>query len=167
VRATLDTVRVFDGGQLLATHSRCFERARQIEHPAHLDALVQHKRKAREHRAKDRLHYAAPSAKALFIAAAERRQHIGVLTRGLLELLNAYGPHALERAIAAALERDQAHLAGVRHLIDAQRNDAGQPPPLPLQLPDDPRLRNQHVQPHDLADYDPVHIEDDDHDDND
>ena len=89
-----------------------------------------------------------------------------MLTRGLLELLNAYGPEALERAIAAALERDQPHLAGVRHLIDAQRNDNGQPPPLPLPLPDDPRLRNQHVQPHRLADYDTVQSKDDDHDDN-
>lgn len=165
VRATLDTVRILDGEQVLATHNRCFERGRQIEHPAHLEALVQFKRKGREHRAKDRLHHAAPSAMALFTAAAARRQHMGVLTRGLIELLDAYGPAALERAIAAALQRDQPHLAGVRHLIDAQRNAAGQPPPLPLQLPDDPRLRNQHVQPHDLANYDSVHTEDDAHDD--
>jgi transposase len=165
VLATLQTVRVLDGEQVLATHRRCFERARQIEHAEHIDALVQFKRQGREHRAKDRLHHAAPSATALFIAAAERGQHLGVLTRGLLELLNAYGPDALELAIAAALERDQPHLAGVRHLIDAQRNDNGQPPPLPLPLPDDPRLRHQHVQPHRLADYDTVQSKDDDHDD--
>ena len=77
----------------------------------------------------------------------------------------SFGPDALECAIAAALECDQPHLAGVRHLIDAQRYDSGQPPPLPLPLPDDPRLRNQHVQPHNLADYDPVQSEDDEHDD--
>lgn len=165
VLATLDSVRVVDGEQVIATHPRCFERARQIEHPAHIEALAQFKRQGREHRAKDRLHHAAPSAQALFLAAAGRRQHMGALTRGLIELLNAYGPDALQCAIAAALEHDQPHLAGVRHLIDAQRHSSGQPPPLPLQLPDDPRLRNQHVQPHDLADYDHLQSEHNEHDD--
>ena len=165
VLATLDTVRVLDGEQIIAEHKRCFERARQLEHPAHIEALVRHKRQSREHRAKDRLHHAAPSATALFIAAAQRRQHMGALTRGLIELLNAYGPDALERAIAAALQHDQAHLGGVRHLLDAERHRSAQPPPLALPLPDDPRLRNQHVQPHNLADYDTVHTEEDDHDD--
>ena len=164
VCASLDTVRILDGEQVLATHPRSFERDRQLECPTHIEALVQHKRQGREHRAKDRLHHAAPSAQALFIAAAERGHHMGALTRGLIELLDAHGPQALQRAITAALAHDQPHLAGVRHLIDAHRHLSGQPPPLAPQLPDDPRLRNQHVQPHNLADYDPVSNEDDDHD---
>ncbi len=112
-----------------------------------------------------------PPAQALFLAAAERQQHLGVLARGLIELLNAHGAAALERAIADALERDAPHLAGVRHLIDQRRQQSGQPPPLPLALPDDPRLRNLHVRPHDLADYDQLHTDnehgtddDDEHD---
>ncbi|MFQ5937923.1 MAG: IS21 family transposase [Acidiferrobacterales bacterium] len=154
VVATLDTVRILDGNDRIASHPRSFERGQQIEDPAHIEALLAHKRQGREHRAKDRLHHAAPSAKALFLAAAERRQHLGVLTRGLIELLNAYGAVALEHAIAEALERDAAHLAGVRHLIDQHRQQSGQPPALALALPDDPRLRTQHVRAHDLADYD-------------
>jgi len=157
VLATLDTVRVLDGETVLATHPRSFDKGQQIEDAAHIEALLEHKHHAREHRAKDRLHHAAPSSQALFLAAAERRQHLGVLTRGLIELLNAHGARALERAIADALERDTAHLAGVRHLIDQHRHDRGQPPPLPLALPDDPRLRALHVRPHDLADYDRLH----------
>ncbi len=158
--ATLDTVRVLDGETLLATHPRSFDRGQQIENPAHIEALLKYKRQGREHRAKDRLHHAAPSAKALFLAAAERRQHLGVLTRGLIELLNAHGAAALERAIADALERDAPHLAGVRHLIDQHRHESGQPPQLPLSLPDDPRLRDLHVRPHDLADYDQLQTDD-------
>jgi transposase len=154
VLATLDTVRILDGNDVIAIHTRSFDRAQQIEDPAHLEALTARKRHAREHRAKDRLHHAAPAAQALFLAAAERRQHLGVLTRGLIELLNAHGAEALEHAIAEALERDTPHLAGVRHLIDQHRHLSGQPPPLPLALPDDPRLRDLHVRPHDLADYD-------------
>jgi len=167
VMATLETIRVFaDNNTCIATHARSFDRGQQIEDPAHIAALLANKRQGREHRAKDRLHHAAPSAQALFRIAAERRQHLGVLTRGLIELLDAYGAAALEKAIAQALVRDTAHLAGVRHLIDQQRHARGLPPPVALALPDDPRLRHQQVRPHDLADYDRLQSDNDGHDDN-
>ena len=161
VSATLETVRILDAATVLATHRRSFDRGQQIEDPAHIEELERDKRLARTHRATDRLHHAAPSAKALFAAAAKRHHHLGVLARGLIELLNAYGPLALERAIAAALDADAAHLAGVRHLIDEHRQLSDKPPPLPLVLPDDPRLRTLSVRPHDLADYDRLHDESD------
>ena len=169
VFATLDTVRILDGNDVIASHPRSFDRGQQIEDPAHIEALLAYKRHAREHRAKDRLHHAAPSATALFLAAAERNHHLSVLTRGLIELLNAHGAGDLERAIAEALQRDTPHLAGVRHLIDQHRHQTGRPPPLPLALPDDPRLRALHVRPHNLADYDqlntdnPHETDDDEH----
>ena len=152
---TLDTVRILDASTVLATHRRSFDRGQQVEDPAHIEELERRKRLAREHRATDRLHHAAPSSKALpFVAAAERNHHLGVLARGLIELLNAHGAVALERAITAALQSDAAYLGGVRHFIDQQRKESNKPPPLPLALPDDPRLRTLSVRPHDLADYD-------------
>ena len=161
VSATLDTVRILDAATVLATHRRSFDRGCQVEDPAHIEALERHKRLAREHRATDRLHHAAPSSKALFVAAAERNHHLGVLARGLIALLNAHGPAALERAIAAALQSDAAHLGGVRHFIDQHRKESDKPPPLALDLPDDPRLRTLSVRPHDLADYDRLRDESD------
>ena len=159
VSATVHTVRVLDADTVLATHRRSFDRGQQIEEPAHIEALEREKRSGRTHRATDRLHHAAPSAKTLFAAAAERNHHLGVLARGLIELLNAYGPVALERAIAAALESDAAYLGGVRHFIDQHRKESHKPPALALDLPDDPRLRTLSVRPHDLADYDRLHDE--------
>ena len=46
-------------------------------------------------------------------------------------------------------------------IIDQQRKESNKPPPLPLALPDDPRLRTLSVRPHDLADYDRLHDESD------
>ncbi len=164
VRATLDTVRVLDATKVVASHQRSFDRGRQVENPEHIEALVAHKRAARAHRAQDRLHHAVPGARALFRAAAERGAHLGVLTRGLLRLLDAHGAAALEAAIASALERDAPSLGTVRQLLDQRRQSEGLPPPLPVPLPDDPRLRTLHVRPHDLAQYDRLQPEDDDHD---
>ena len=113
--------------------------ARRSKTPAHVAALVADKRAARAHRAQDRLQHAAPSAQALFLRAAERGAHLGVLTRGLLQLLASHGAAALEAAIAAALAEDAAHLAAVRHFIDQHAHARGQRPPIAVALPQDPR----------------------------
>jgi transposase len=150
--ASVDTLRIVDGPDLIATHPRSFERGAQIEDPAHVAALVADKRAARAHRAQDRLQHAAPSAKALFVRAAERGAHLGVLTRGLLQLLASHGAAALEAAIAAALAEDAAHLGAVRHFIDQHAHARGQRPPIAVGLPADPRLPLS-VQPQPLSDY--------------
>ena len=153
VLASLDTVRICDGPIVIASHPRTFDRGQQVEDPAHLEALTAHKRAARTHRAKDRLHHAAPSAKPLFLRAAERGAHLGVLTRGLLDLLESHGAMALETAIVAALAEDAAHLGAVRHFVDTHAQARGQAPPIAVTLPDDPRLRALTVRPHPLSDY--------------
>ena len=169
VLATLDTVRILDGREVLATHARSFDRGAQLEDPAHVAALVAHKRAARTHRAQDRLHHAAPSAKPLFLRAAERGAHLGVLTRGLLVLLDTHGAHALEAAIAAALAEDAAHLGAVRHFIDRHAHARGQRPPIAVALPKDARLQDLNVRPQALSDYEHLTPESPDecaHDDN-
>jgi hypothetical protein len=145
-------VRILDGHEVIANHPRSFDRGAQIEDPAHIETLVSHKRAARAHRAQDRLHHAAPSAQALFVRAAERGAHLGVLTRGLLQLLASHGAAALEAAIAAALAEDSAHLGAVRHFIDHHAHARGQRPPIAVPLPVDPRLPLT-VQPQPLSDY--------------
>ena len=55
-------VRVFDGIQEVASHARSYDSGRQIEEPAHIQALVEHKRAASAHRGTDRLSHAAPAA---------------------------------------------------------------------------------------------------------
>ena len=168
VLATLDTVRILDGLELIATHPRSFDRDAQIELPSHVQALVAYKRAARAQRAQDRLHHAAPSAKALFLRAAERGAHLGVLTRGLLALLDSHGASALEAAIAAALAQDAAHLGAVRHFIDQHAHARGQPPPIAVVLPNDPRLHALSAPAPALSDYEQLTPESpDEHTDND
>jgi transposase len=150
--ASLDAVRIVDGHEVIAHHRRSFDRGAQIEDPAHVAALVADKRAARAHRAQDRLQHAAPSTKALFLRAAARGGNLGVLTRGLLQLLASHGAVALEAAIAAALAEDTAHLGAVRHFIDAHAHARGQRPPIAVALPEDPRLPLT-VQPQPLSDY--------------
>ena len=58
-----------------------------------------------------------------------------------------------ETTIIKALDSPAPHLGTVRQLLDLERHRRDQPPPLPIALPDDPRVRDLRVRSHSLDDY--------------
>ena len=162
VLATPETVRVLDGEQEVASHERSFDRKAQIENPEHIEALVAWKREARASRGIDLLRHAAPSSQPLLEGAAKRGHNLGSSVAALLRLLDTWGAEALESAVGEALAADALHVGAVRQVLERRAQAAGTPPPLPVSLPDDPKIRDVHVRPHDLASYDTVGGGDDD-----
>ena len=154
VLANERTVRILDGAVLLARHDRCWDRGQQIEIPAHVQRLVEHKRAARAHRACDRLAQAAPAAATLLERAGARGDNLGSITATLLRLLDRYGAAALQVAILEALQRDVPHPNAVRLALERAREAAGQPPPVALVLPEHVARRDVLVRPHELGSYD-------------
>ena len=148
------TVRILDGSTELARHDRCWDRGQQIENPAHVQRLVEHKRAARAHRACDRLAQAAPAAATLLERAGARGDNLGSITATLLRLLDRYGAAALQVAILEALQRDVPHPNAVRLALERARQDSGQPPPVALVLPEHVARRDAPVRPHALGSYD-------------
>lgn len=154
VSASLDTVRVLDGAQCLATHARCWNVSKQIEEPSHIQQLLDYKQRAREHRGMDQLHHVSPFCKPFLCKVAERGGNLGFTVAKLLRHLDAYGPEALNAALREAVEQDTAHLGAVRHLLDRQRHELAEPPALSAPVSDDPRVRQQRVHTRDLSTYD-------------
>jgi len=153
--ADLEEVRIFDRQELIATHRRSWDKGQVVEDPDHLDALWRAKRQARLHRGQDRLLRAVPQAEALLTALGQRQRHLGSAVDRLLGLLDEHGPTDLAVAVAEALAAGSPHPETVRLVLDRRRHARRQAPPLPVALPDDPRVRDLVVRPHDLADYDP------------
>ena len=156
VVASASEVRVLDGAAVIAAHARSYAKGEQVEDPTHIAELTARKRQARAHRATDRLAQVAPNSRDLLMAAAARGENLGSLTAALLRLLDTYGASELEAAIAEALAREVPHPNAVRLALERRREQRRQPPPLPLTLPDDARVRAATVRPHALADYDQV-----------
>ena len=78
VLADLETVRIVEGqNDVVATHSRCWDRGQQVEIPEHLERLAAEKKRSREHRGLDRLAKAAPSSQAFLRCLADRGQNLG------------------------------------------------------------------------------------------
>lgn len=98
-------VRVLDGSHELVSHVRSCNRGQQIEQPVHIEALAEHKRAARAHRASDRLGQAAPASVQFLRLAAKRGKILRSTASVLTRLLDRYGARSLEAAIAEALQR--------------------------------------------------------------
>ncbi len=154
VRATETQVRVFDGVEVIATHPRTYDRAAQVEDPEHVATLVAAKRAASRERAKDRLAHAVPGSADLLRAVAGRGDNLGSATATLIELLDRYGTDELDHAVQEALDGGSPSPHSVRMVLERRRRQQGRQTPLPLHLPDDERVREVVVRPHELSRYD-------------
>jgi transposase len=147
-------VRIADGADVLARHRRSYDKGAQVEDPAHIQALVDDKRAARQHSATDRLAQAAPASQTLLNRAAERGGNLGAITSALMRLLERYGAAAVQDAILEAMVRDVPHPNAVRLALERQREQRGAAPPVALVLPAHVRDRDAPVRPHPLETYD-------------
>ena len=154
VMASLTRVRVLDATEVIAVHPRVYGKGEQIEHPAHIAALVSAKRGAGHHRAQDRLAHAAPRSRELLQQAAHRGTPLASVTAQLVQLLDDYGAAELEHAIAEALRNDVPHPNSVRQVLERRREQRDRLPPLTLTLPDNDKARNIVVRAASLARYD-------------
>ena len=77
VSATPTEVRILDGGEVVATHPRSYDKGEQIEDPRHIEVLIERKHQASRHRGQDRLVQAVPNSRELLTQAAERGDNLG------------------------------------------------------------------------------------------
>jgi len=157
-------VRVLAGDRELANHARSYDTQQVIEDPAHIEALVAAKRNAQPVKARDRLRTAVPRTDRIFEALAARGESLGHHTVRLLHLLDEYGAEELAAAVQAAVERQAWGAGCVAHILEQRRRARGLPPPVRVDLPDDPRVRDLRVTPHRLEDYDALGKPNDDED---
>ena len=147
-------VRLFHGTAEVASHLRSYDAGFTAEDPAHIRALVAAKRHATASTRRDRLQRAVPAVAGLFERLAPRGEALGAHAARLLRLLDDYGAAELAAAVETALARDALGAGAVAHLLEQRRRARGQRPPIPLVLPDDPRVRELDIPSHPLETYD-------------
>ena len=152
--ASHEQVRILDGQLEVAKHGRSWDEGQVIEDPAHVEALVRAKANARQAKGRDRLTDAVPETDVVFDALALRGENIGSHAARLLRLLDEYGAQELKAAVQIAVEREAWGSGSVAHILEQRRREQGLPPPVRVELPDDPRVRDLQITPHDLEEYD-------------
>ena len=160
--ASDSVIRILDGTQEIACHSRSYDQQQEILHPPHQQALLQLKRKAFDSTPSGRLAQAAPESKTLLDLAFAQGESAGSQTAQLLKLLDLYGAAVLRRAIREALERNTPRASSVAFLL---RQQSQRTAPLPaVDLSRHPQAQVIDVQPHDLETYDELTRHDQDPD---
>lgn len=162
VLATDEAVRIVDGTELLAVHTRCFAQGITIEDPAHLLALRTQKQQPKEPATLRRLLRGAPAAEPFLKRLAERGVVLGPCIVRLMHLLDLFGPAELDQALVQALLLPAPAVHDVHILLDQKKRQLLLPPPIGVSLPDDSPLRALCVTPHPLASYDTLSKEDPD-----
>ena len=163
VLADTERVRLVDGATVVAEHARSYDRGAQIEDPAHLAALGEHKRAARRHRVSDALINAVPAIRALLVRAAARGHNLGSITAALQRLRQQCTIAELAAAVQDALARDVPHPNAVRLALERHREQRAQPPATVVTLPAHLQQRDVIVRHHNLAAYDRLQESADDH----
>ena len=153
-------VRILKGSEVVATHLRSYDKARQIEEPTHISELIERKAQAHAQRGMSRLTQAVPASIQLLARAAERGEIIGSITSSLLRLLDRYGQDEVQAAVLTALARGVPHPNAVRLALETQREALNQPPPVAVCLSEQAARRDTVVKTHRLDSYDQLTLVD-------
>jgi transposase len=160
--ASATAVRLLEGTSEIARHRRSFGTGERIEDPAHIQALLEQKRKAAGSTKGGRLLGAAPEAERLLEAACQRGDSPARQAAELLRLLDDYGQKELRAAVVEALERGTPRASSVAFILARRHRLSRRRPLLPVDLHRRPELQDLNVQPHDPESYDDLTRDDPD-----
>jgi len=158
-------VRILDGVAEIARHPRSYDAGAQIEDPAHIQALRDHKRRAAKASLANHLAHAVPASAEFLARAAQCGHSLHSAVAGLNRLLPRYGADELNAAILEVLmlEGSTPHPHSVLLALENRRERRQQPPLLPSSLPKHVMDKDAPVRPAHLAPYDKLkdHADDD------
>ncbi|MGH9304797.1 MAG: IS21 family transposase, partial [Acidimicrobiales bacterium] len=130
VKAWPDRVCIYHQDQLLARHSRTYDRRQDIEDPDHPKALLEQRRSAREQRLLAQFLALCREAAAYYEGLLARQLNARLHLRRILALAEIHGREATARALADALAFCAFSSQYIAHLLEARART-----PVPLSSP--------------------------------
>ncbi len=152
--AGLSDVKVYCEEKLIAEHERSFDRGLYVEQPGHRETLIKHRHFGRGNMFRSALSKEFPDVDPLIDELFNRGEDQGTIVRRLYQLLEQFGSVIFKKSLAVVVNSEHMSLEGL--LIQAQKLQkiSGLPPPLPVQLPDNPKIRELQIKSHELQNYD-------------
>ncbi len=152
--AGLSDVKVYSEESLIAEHERSFDRGLYVEQPGHRETLIKHRHFGRGNMFRSALSKEFPDVDPLIDELFNRGEDQGSIVRRLYLLLEQFGSVIFKKSLAVVVNSEHMSLEGL--LIQAQKLQkiSGLPPPLPVQLPDNPKIRELQIKSHELQNYD-------------
>jgi transposase len=146
-----DRLCLYYHNQLVARHSRSYARHGDFEDPDHSKPLVEQRKKARDHKLFMRFLALSPQADLYYRQLEQRRLNPHHHVRKIVALSDIYGPEAVARAMADALEYGAFAADYIANLLEQRARFTPQESPLYLTRRED--LLEIRLQPPDLSLY--------------
>jgi len=144
---------VYHEGQLLATHTRSYDRHQDFENPDHAKELLSQRTKARNAKLLLAFYALCPRAEEYYRQLEQRRFNPRVHIAEIMALSEVYGPDKVARAIDDALEFAAFSSDYIANLLEQRERLT--PPPGPLHLTRRQDLLEVELAPADLSIYEP------------
>ena len=142
---------VYHEGQLLATHTRSYDRHQDFENPDHAKELLSQRAKARNAKVLLAFYALGPRAEEYYRQLQQRRLNPRVHIAKIMALSEVYGPDKVARAIEDAFEFAAFSSDYIANLLE--QRDRLTPPPGPLHLTRRQDLLDVELAPADLSIY--------------
>jgi hypothetical protein len=154
-----DRLCLYSQNNLVARHTRSYDRHRDFEDPDHPKPLLEQRQKARDHQLFRRFVALSPQAELYYRQLEQRRLNPHHHVRKIVALSDLYPQEAVARALADALEYGAFAADYIANLLEQRARFTPESSPLHLTRRED--LLDLHLQPPDLSLYqDPTPPED-------
>ena len=154
LKATGQTVMVYDGANLLATHARCYEKYRVIEDPAHYAGLLAQRKKAAQTKRVESFLALGPECESYLKGLVTAELHLPSHLEKLHELVRLYGREEILSAVRHALSYNAFGAAYVQNIVLQRRAARRMRRPQPVILTKKPEWMDVAVEETDLGLYD-------------
>jgi hypothetical protein len=154
LKATGQTICLYGGVELLATHPRCYEKYRVIENPEHYAGLLAKRKKARAAKQVEEFLALSPLCAEYLKGLSAAELNLAAHLDKILECARDFGKAETLAAIARALQFGAFGAAYVRNIILQRRAERGQSVPRPVVLSKKPEWADVTVEQTDLGLYD-------------
>lgn len=159
LKATGQTVCIYDGPRLLATHPRSYEKYRIIEKPEHYAGLLAQRKKARATKRVEEFLALGPVCAEYLKGLSAAELNLAAHLDKILDCARDFGKPEALAAIAHALQFGAFGAAYIHNIILQRRAAKGQSAPQPVVLTKKPDWANVAVEETDLGLYDDLFSE--------
>lgn len=146
-----DRLCLYYQNQLVARHTRSYDRHRDFEDPDHPKPLLEQRKKARDHQLFRRFLSLSPQAEVYYRELEQRRLNPHHHVRKIVALSDIHGQQAVARAITDAVEYQAFSSDYIANLLEQRARFTPEASPLYLTRRED--LLDIHLQPPDLSLY--------------
>ena len=154
LKADAHELVIYEGSEERARHTRCYEKHRVIEDPAHIAGLLAEKKRARAAKTQEYLARVSPVGAAYLQGLVQTELHVPSHLNKIRDMIGLYGTTEVAGAIEHAMTFRAFGAGALQRIIVQKRAARNLPDPQPIVLTKKPDWNRIAVEQTDLSVYD-------------